>query len=57
MTFKFFFRMVRYAKIKSAVCEWGPVHTTTESVARKLDRIHVGYKISASIATETLKIF
>jgi len=57
MTSKFFFRMVRSAKIKSMVCVRGPVHTTTEPVTRKLDRIHVEYKISASIATETLKIF
>ena len=33
------------------------MHPTTESVTRKLDRINVGYKISASIAKETFKIF
>jgi len=57
MTSKFFFGMVRCAKIKSTVCVQGPVHTITESVTRKLDRIHVGYKISATIAKETLEIF
>jgi hypothetical protein len=57
MTYKFFIGIVRNAKIKSMVCVRGPVHTTSESVTRKMDRIHVEYKISESIATETLKIF